>query len=258
MSVEYAPRGLIGVLTPQANTTVEPEMAILTPPGYAWINARLMSDKPSIEARLVDYYATLPGQLRQFANAPIGCAVVATSGMSYLAGIDAEDRILADASAKAGIPVLTSAIASVHALRALGARRIGLVSPYPESLNVASRDYWSARGFTVAAEAGAFVDSGAFHPIYSLAGGQALAALDHLAGASDLDAVLMLGTGMPTLDAIRQRPRLGRAPVLSCMLATGWRCIAALDKAEMTRDSVLDWIDRPRWAARWLRGRGVD
>ena len=27
MSVEYAPKGLIGLLTPQANTTVEPEMA---------------------------------------------------------------------------------------------------------------------------------------------------------------------------------------------------------------------------------------
>jgi maleate isomerase len=249
MPVEYAPRGLIGVLTPQANTTVEPEMAYLMPPGYAWINARLMSGKPTIEGRLVDYFATLSGQLRQFANAPIGCAVVATSGMSYLAGIEAEDRILADVSAKAGIPVFTSAIASVHALTALGAKRIGLVSPYPESLNVASRAYWTERGFTVAAQAGAFVEKGEFHPIYTLLGGQALAALDELTD-MDLDAVLMLGTGMPTLEPIRQRPRIGRAPVLSCMLATGWRCVAALDKAELTRDSVLGWIDRPHWAER--------
>ena len=254
MSLEYAPRGLIGLLTPQANTTVEPEMMYLTPPGYAFINARLTSDKPTIEARLVDYFTTLPGQLRQFANAPIGCAVVATSGMSYLAGNAAEDRILAEVSRQAGLPVFTSAIASVEALRALGAARIGLVSPYPESLNVASRAYWTARGFTVATEAGAFVDAGEFHPIYSLVGFQALAALDAIAS-QDLDAVLMLGTGMPTLEAIRQRPRIGRAPVLSCMLATAWRTVAALDRAPLTRDSVLAWIDRPHWAARLVAGR---
>jgi maleate cis-trans isomerase len=44
MTVEYAPHGLIGVLTPQANTTVEPEFWIMLPPGIALINARMMSD----------------------------------------------------------------------------------------------------------------------------------------------------------------------------------------------------------------------
>lgn len=249
MSVEYAPKGLIGLLTPQANTTVEPEMAIMTPPGYAFINARLMSDKDTIEARLVDYFATLSGQLRQFANAPIGTALVATSGMSYLAGVEAEARVLGDVSAKHGIPVFTSAIASVHMLRALGAERIALVSPYPESLNVASRKYWSAHGFTVAAETGAFKDVGAFHPIYSLMGGEALAALDALP-TTDLDAVLMLGTGMPTLEPIRRRPFVGKAPVISCMLATAWRTTRALDKGPLTRDSAVAWIENPEWGGR--------
>ena len=249
MTVEYAPKGLYGVLTPQANTTVEPELAIMTPPGYAWINARITSDKPTIEARLLDYYATLPNQLRQFANAPIGCAVVATSGMSYLQGVASEDRTLATVSAEAGYPVFTSATCAVDAIAALGARRIGLVSPYPESLNVASRAYWAARGLTVAAEANAFRETADFHPIYSLDAAQALSALDTLAS-QDLDAILMLGTGMVTLEAILLRHRVGRAPVLSCMLATGWRVTAALDKAPLDRASVLRWIDRPHWAGR--------
>lgn len=249
MSVEYAPRGLIGLLTPQANTTVEPEMAIMTPPGYAWVNARLMSDKPSIEARLVDYFSTLSGQLRQFANAPIGTALVATSGMSYLAGIDAERRILAEVSARHGIPVFTSAIASVHMLQALGAARIALVSPYPECLNVESRKYWAAHGLAVVAETGAFKDVGNFHPIYSLMGGEALAALDALPDVP-FDAVLMLGTGMPTLAPIRQRPFVRGAPVISCMLATAWRTTMALAKAPLTRESALAWVDNPAWGPR--------
>jgi maleate isomerase len=72
MSLEYAPRGLVGMLTPQANTTVEPEFNLLWPPGVAMINARLMSDKPSMSERLVDYFDNYGASLRQFANAPVG------------------------------------------------------------------------------------------------------------------------------------------------------------------------------------------
>ena len=61
MSLEYAPRGLVGMLTPQANTTVEPEFNLLWPPGVAMINARLMSDKPSMSDRLVDYFDNYGG-----------------------------------------------------------------------------------------------------------------------------------------------------------------------------------------------------
>jgi len=71
MAVEYASKGLIGVLTPQANTTVEPEFWIMLPPGVAMINARMTSDKSSLEARLVDYFDQMDRAVEQFANAPL-------------------------------------------------------------------------------------------------------------------------------------------------------------------------------------------
>ena len=70
MTVEYAPHGLIGVLTPQANTTVEPEFWVMLPPGVALINARMMSDKDTLEGRLLDYFEQLDTAVRQFHNAP--------------------------------------------------------------------------------------------------------------------------------------------------------------------------------------------
>jgi len=77
MSLEYASLGLVAMLTPQANTTVEPEFNLLWPPGVAMINARLMSDKPAMDARLIDYFANYGSALRQFANAPLKAAVTA-------------------------------------------------------------------------------------------------------------------------------------------------------------------------------------
>ena len=47
--LEYAAKGLVGCLTPQANTTVEPEFNILLPAGYAVLNARLTSLRPIAE-----------------------------------------------------------------------------------------------------------------------------------------------------------------------------------------------------------------
>ena len=39
-TLEYADKGLVGVLTPQANTTAEPELNILWPQGVAMLVAQ--------------------------------------------------------------------------------------------------------------------------------------------------------------------------------------------------------------------------
>ena len=113
MSLEYAPRGLVGMLTPQANTTVEPEFNLLWPPGVAMINARLMSDKGTISARLVDYFANYGASLRQFANAPLGVVAAACTGASYLAGREREASVVRDLAAQNGYPFITAALAVV-------------------------------------------------------------------------------------------------------------------------------------------------
>jgi maleate isomerase len=147
MSVAYAPKGLVGVLTPQANTTVEPEFSILLPPGLAMLNARLTSDKPTIIARLLDYLRDLPAAAQQFANAPIGALAFACTGASYFAGAAEEDALVARMQDGLGIPVITAATAVRDAFHALGATRIGLVSPYPDDLTEAATRYWTERGF---------------------------------------------------------------------------------------------------------------
>jgi maleate cis-trans isomerase len=251
MAVEYAPRGLLGVLTPQANTTVEPEFAALLPPGVAMLNARMTSAKPTIVARLLDYLASLDDWAAQFANAPIGAVAFACTGASYFAGVAAEEAAVARISAARGVPFLTAGHAVRDAFHALGARRIGLVSPYPQDLTDAAVAYFTALGFEIARVAGSVQQDGVFHPIYAMSGEgahQALLALDP----AGCDAIAMLGTGMPTLSPILRTPFRGGVPVLSCMLALAWRSVAALDRAEPSRDALLAWIRGEGWGPRHM------
>ena len=95
MSLAYARKGLLGVLTPQANTTVEPEFSLLLPPATAMLTARLVSARPSLNDRLRDYVAGLDATCAQFANAPLGAIAFACTGSSYLVGPEAEDAAVA-------------------------------------------------------------------------------------------------------------------------------------------------------------------
>ncbi|NQU70151.1 MAG: hypothetical protein HQ514_06355 [Rhodospirillales bacterium] len=248
-NLEYAPLGLIGALTPQANTTVEPEFNHLWPPGYAMINARLTSPKASIMDRLADYWATTEDDLDQFANAPVSAAAFGCTGASYLAGKDSEDALVARIEAVRGYPFITSALAVTDALRALQATRIGLVSPYPDDLTELSIGYWESRGFSVAECAGVFNEKSTFHPIYSLRASSSGDALAELRGKS-VDAIVMLGTGMPTLAPIAAVAGWDGPPVMSCMLCLAWRTILAIEGRTPSAESILDWVNGAGWSDR--------
>jgi maleate cis-trans isomerase len=256
MSLEYAARGLVGVLTPQANTTVEPELSILWPRGVAMINARLMSDRTSMTARLVDYFDNYEGSLKQFANAPVGVVVAACTGASYLAGREREAAVTAAIAHRHGFSFVTAALAVVDALTALRARRIGLVSPYPDDLNRASVAYWQSHGFDVSAVAPVAAEDGAFHPIYSMGGSSAGAALRSLRE-QPLDAIVMLGTGMPTLAPIAESIGWAGAPVMSCNLCLAWRAVAAVDRCEPAAGTLDPWLRGEGWVERLRRRVGA-
>jgi maleate isomerase len=249
MSLEYAPRGLVGMLTPQANTTAEPEFNILWPRGIAMISARLTSDKTSMNGRLTDYFDNYDQALKQFANAPIGVVAAACTGASYLVGRQREAKVAAEISSRHGYPFITAATAIVDALRALDAHRLGLVSPYPEDLSRASVTYWQSHGFDVVEIVNTLTVSNTFHPIYSLEGAAALPALRTLQN-KPLDAIVMLGTGMPTLRPIAETIGWSGAPAMSSNLCLAWRVVAALERRPLDASGLAAWLTGEGWTER--------
>ncbi len=250
MSSEYAHLGLIGTLTPQANTTVEPEFAMLLPPGIASIAARMTSPAPAMPDRLRAYIRQLPAWIAQFADARLAVIAFACTGASYLVGREAEHALIAETQAQAGVPVVTSGLAVVAALNALSARHVAFVSPYPQALTDASMAYWASFGIVASQVVHVSATGGGDHPIYGLGAadvGDSVRALDDATG---FDAIVLLGTGIPTLRVIRDHPRAGGAPVLSCTLATAWRCVLTIGGESPSAANLLRWIDRPAWAHR--------
>lgn len=257
MAIEYGSDGLLGVLTPQANTTVEPEFSILLPPRMAMLNARLTSSKPTIAARLLDYVEGLDDAVAQFANAPLGAIAFACTGASYLVGKAAEDAAVARLGARLGVPFITAALAVCAAFEALEARRIGLVSPYPPDLTEASAAYWESRGFSIGRVVAAAAPSGAFHPIYAMSAGSAAEALAGMRGAG-VEAIVLLGTGMPTLGPILACPEVDGAPVISCMTALGWRSVTALRGEAPSGRFLRRWIEGEGWRDRHAQRLGPE
>jgi len=251
VSAFYASRGLVGLLVPQANTTVEPECAMLWPPGVSMLVGRMTSAGATIEARLADYQGRLGAHVAQFADAPLAAVAVAVTGASYVAGPEAEDLCYAALSRDLGLPVTNAALALVHALRVLEARRIALVSPYPPGLTRLSVAYWQARGFEVARVAHTDVPGGPGHPVYRLGGDAAASTLAAMVG-HDAEAVLLLGTGMPTLPAIARQVRSGHALVLSSTLALAWHALESLRGrgAEPAAATLVELAESPSWRER--------
>ena len=247
---DYGRAGLLAMLTPQANTTVEPELWSLMPPDWSMINARLTSDKGTIEERLVDYTEKFVDVSDEFANAPITVLAAGCTGASYLIGRAREAELMAALSDRRGVPAITAAYATVEALRALDARTIALVSPYPGALDAACTPYWEGFGFEVVAKTGPDLQTAKFHPIYAMQGAATRDAMVELQG-SGADAIVMLGTGMATLEPIiHARGWDGPVP-LSCNLAMIWAAVELSAGRPLSRETLLPWIDAGGWMDRY-------
>ena len=208
------------VLTPMANPTVEAEMRALLPADLAWVTGRLVSEEADSMARLVAYAESLAGSLRQFDALPLSAIAFACTGSSYLVG-HARQRAIA---AAIDVPVLWAAEAIERRLHALGARRIAVVSPYPEALHEAGLGYWRDRGFDVVSEVHVETGSGDTRAIYAL-GWRAAREAVASAVAARPDAVLLSGTGMPTLPLL---DAAGSPPVISSNLCLADALVAAV------------------------------
>jgi maleate isomerase len=230
-SPEYGP--VMGITVPQANTTVEPEMQALLGSGHTLLTARMNSPSQDSRQRLTDYLDDLARHLGQFDVAPVQVAGFACTGSSYLVGPDEEAARLKSITSACGFPLLSAAHSIRRALAVLGARRIALVSPYPSWLSDAGKAYWKSCGLELTASTGIPAELLDTRNIYKLRTAAVAGILNSL-DISGCDAVLLSGTGMPSLRLMAHHTL--PVPVLSSNFCLAWamRCVIQPARHELT------------------------
>lgn len=218
---DYGPRARVGIAVPHTNPTVEPEMQALLPDSIGVYATRLTHPASRVEERLNHYVRHMPEAISTFGEMKLAAFGFGCTGSSYVAGLELEDRLTAEAIERTTIPVITAAQAIRAALKDLGCTSIALLSPYPEALAEAGYRYWEAAGIRIVDRLRvdpALTDT---HRIYELTSDDALAGLRRL-NTSEADCLVASGTGMPTLRALRTLGAETELPILSSNLSLAW------------------------------------
>ena len=218
---DYGPRARVGIAVPHTNPTVEPEMRALLPDSIGVYATRLTHPAPRVEERLNHYIRHIPEAISTFGEMKLAAFGFGCTGTSYVAGLELEDRLTAEAVERTNIPVITATQAIRAALKDLSCTSIALLSPYPEALAEAGYRYWEAAGIRIVDRLRVDPTLTDTHRIYELTSDDALAGLRRL-NTSEADCLVASGTGMPTLRALRTLDAESELPILSSNLSLAW------------------------------------
>lgn len=234
---ERMPR--IGMIVPSSNTTMETEVPALlrrrererAQDNFTFHSARVrMEHVTPEELRAMNAQTkratTELADMRPDVVATVCLVAIMAQGPKHHCTVQAEiESILEHEHAAA--PAVSSAGALVDALHALGARRIGMVTPYLKELTRLVAGYIEDAGIEVADTVSLEVSDN-----------RAVAALDPEAlknhwrrlDLRDCDAlVLSACVQMPSLSVIEDVERSSGLPTLSASTATTWAILRALD-----------------------------
>jgi maleate isomerase len=221
-------RARIGVLVPPGNPTVEPEMYRMVPEGVTLHFARMQAPPSDgraggaagMEERSRAYREGIDAPAATLADVRPAVVVLAHTASSYALGFGQEAPLIDRITARTGAPTLMAAHAALAALRHLGVTRLALGTPYPEAISVQGKAYWQAAGFDLVG----YHRLTDVHDIYTETEERAYL-LARRADSRDAEAVLLSGTGLPTVAMLEMLERDLGKPVISSNQACLWRAL---------------------------------
>jgi maleate cis-trans isomerase len=216
-----------GVLIPSTNTTVEIEYNRLLPPTLQAHVGRLLTSgagpfSPSLDAD-IDHQARLLGTARVEV---VGLAQTSAS----LFAEDYDANVTQRMTNGAGLPAVTSAQAIGQAVKALGARRIALVSPYSQPVLERARHYYQTKyGLEVLALEGfAATDSYMIGRLGPENARDAFARIDR----PEIEALVVPGGNFPTMAFVPDWEREFGKPVITTNQAALWAMMRIMQADE--------------------------
>lgn len=220
----------LGLIVPATNTVNEAEWGACLPTGVTMHVARM---RLHTETQSPDGNDALRHDLaiaaRSLADAEVDViAYGCTAGSTTLPLSTVPEMI----EAATGVQGVATAPSIVHALQALGARRVAVATPYDERMNRHERDFLEACGIAVLRIEGLGAgDPAAFRFIHRVDAATLSALIGRATEGLDFDALVLSCTDLPT-QALHAglEARLDR-PVVSSNHATLWAALRAVGVA---------------------------
>lgn len=216
-------RARLGVLLPSGNRLAEPQFVAMLPQGVTLHTTRLRLNG-STEPELLKMAEGVEEAVSLVADARVDlilfhCTAVSTFSPAL------ENDVLARMRRTSGIPVTATSEALVAALRAVGARKIVMLSPYIDAINDREAAYLRAAGFEIVFLAGLSLnDADAMSAVTPAQWKKFALSSQH----ADADAYLISCTTVRATEVAQELEMLLGKPVVTSNTAAVWHCLRTL------------------------------
>ena len=208
----------LGLIVPSWNTVMEYEVQRMAG-GAMSVHAARIPHTADTEENLLWLGTQAPGAAALLSHAKVDVICYGCAAGGFLKG-PVEDQALGNKIAEAtGIPVAVSSSAVADALRALGAARVSLASPYAPWLNERLRQYLTAAGFEVMAMQGLDTQN------HSAVTTERIEALITEVDRPDAQAIFVSCSNFPTLGIIESLERKLGKPIVASNQASMWKML---------------------------------
>lgn len=221
----YSPRAKLGLMVPPTNTVNEAEWSALVPPGVTFHTHRSPghAGTPGDHAAMV---ANLTPSFALLGKARVDVIAYACTADSMVIPAELLPQKLTLAL---GVKVVTTAAALIAALKAFGASRLSVATPYAPPLNTRQSQFLAGHGFTVDRLVGLGIGASGPADYVRIAETplDQIRSLVRSAFVPGSDAIVISCTDFPTLTLIEDLEDEFGVPVITSNSATFWASLRA-------------------------------
>jgi maleate isomerase len=211
----------LGIIVPSWNTVMEYEWQRLAGEAIS-VHSQRIRHLADTEADLAWLGTQAPAAAELLSHAKVQAICHGCTASGFLKSPDGDLAQESELTRASGIPTVTSSASIVRGLRALGATRVSVASPYEPWLNERLKGYLEAAGFTVVAIKGLGTQA---HGSISTAIVRALA-LEVVK--PETEAVFISCSNFRTLDILGQVEEETGLPVVTSNQAALWGTLRAI------------------------------
>lgn len=143
----YGWRAKIGLITPMSENA-EHAFHVYAPEGVSFASMKINFPGPTPEGLII-----LTDQLEETAakykGYDLDLVVFGCTSGSCIKGVGWDQECINQIERASGIPGLTTSTAVLEALRALGTKKVAVITPYPDATNAAEKKFLEDNGFVV-------------------------------------------------------------------------------------------------------------